>query len=92
MQHGRRSDRLSRRLVFTVTDHSDPQRPIRAVVVKLVISAELTADFAQMIAADRPRARAPPSVAFPSTPSRIESELLARRFTPSASQKASGTP
>jgi hypothetical protein len=49
-----------RRLVFTVTDHSDPRGPFRAVVAKLVIPAELMAEIAQMIAADRPE----PGAAF----------------------------
>jgi len=51
-----RIDRIGscRRLVFTVTDHSDPRGPSRAVVAKLVVPAELMAEIAQMIAADRP--------------------------------------
>jgi hypothetical protein len=40
-----------RRLVFVLNDHSGSGR---AVVAKLVIPAELMADLAQMIAADRP--------------------------------------
>jgi hypothetical protein len=43
-----------RQLVFVVSDRSDPQRPMRAVVAKLVLPAELMAELAQMIAADRP--------------------------------------
>jgi len=42
-----------RRLVFAVTERGDPCRPMRAVVAKLVVPAELLADLAQMIAADR---------------------------------------
>ena len=49
-----------RRLVFAVTDRSDPHRPARAVVAKLIVPAELMADLAQMIAADRPE----PGAAF----------------------------
>jgi hypothetical protein len=49
-----------RRLVFAVTDRSDPYRPGRAVVAKLVVPAEIMAELAQMIAADRPE----PSAAF----------------------------
>ena len=40
-----------RRLVFVVNDHSSSGR---AIVAKLVIPAEVMADLAQMIAADRP--------------------------------------
>jgi hypothetical protein len=43
-----------RRLVFAVNDHGDPGRPMRAIVAKLIVPAELMADLAQMIAADRP--------------------------------------
>ena len=43
-----------RRLVLVVTDHSAGERPVRAVVAKLVFPAEAMADLAQMIAADRP--------------------------------------
>jgi hypothetical protein len=43
-----------RRLVFTVTDRSAPGSLARAVVAKLVVPAELMAELAQMIAADRP--------------------------------------
>jgi hypothetical protein len=43
-----------RRLVFFVNDRGDSQRPMRAVVAKLVVPAEVMADLAQMIAADRP--------------------------------------
>jgi hypothetical protein len=43
-----------RRLVFTVTDHSALGSLSRAVVAKLVVPAELMAELAQMIAADRP--------------------------------------
>ncbi|WP_154073524.1 hypothetical protein [Bradyrhizobium erythrophlei] len=39
---------------FRRTDHGMPGRPARAVVAKLVVSAELMAELAQMIAADRP--------------------------------------
>jgi hypothetical protein len=37
-----RIDRIGscRRLVFTVTDHSDPRGPSRAVVAKLVVPAD----------------------------------------------------
>jgi hypothetical protein len=42
-----------RRLVFTVTDHSAPGSLSRAVVAKLVVPAELMAEIAQMIVADR---------------------------------------
>jgi hypothetical protein len=51
-----RIDRVGscRRLVFAVTDHGAPGRPARAVVAKLVVPAELMAELAQMIAADRP--------------------------------------
>jgi hypothetical protein len=42
-----------RRLVFTVIDQSAPRRS-RAVVAKLVVPAEVMAELAQMIAADRP--------------------------------------
>ena len=51
---------MPRRLVFAVTDHGDPRRPMRAVVAKLVVPAELMAELAQMIAADRPE----PGAAF----------------------------
>jgi hypothetical protein len=54
-----------RRLVFVVNDHGDPSRTMKAVVAKLVVPAELMAEIAQMIAADRPEPR---SLAFPSTP------------------------
>ena len=53
-----------RRLVFAVTDHSAPGRPARAVVAKLVVPAELMAELAQMIAADRPE----PGAAFARLP------------------------
>jgi hypothetical protein len=43
-----------RRLVFTVADPGMPGRPVRAIVAKLVVQAELMAELAQMIAADRP--------------------------------------
>ena len=61
-----RIDRIGscRRLVFTVTDHSDPRGPSRAVVAKLVVPAELMAELAQMIAADRPE----PGAAFARLP------------------------
>jgi hypothetical protein len=51
-----RIDRVGscRRLVFAVTDHGMPGRPARAVVAKLVVPAEIMAELAQMIAADRP--------------------------------------
>jgi hypothetical protein len=52
-----------RRLVFAVTDHSAPGG-LRAVVAKLVIPAELMAEIAQMIAADRPE----PGAAFARLP------------------------
>jgi hypothetical protein len=53
-----------RRLVFTVTDHSAPGGLSRAVVAKLVVPAELMAELAQMIAADRPE----PGTAFARLP------------------------
>ena len=53
-----------RRLVFAVTDRGDPQRPVRAVVAKLVIPAEQMAELAHMIAADRPE----PGAAFVGLP------------------------
>jgi hypothetical protein len=53
-----------RRLVFAVTDHGMPGRPARAVVAKLVVPAELMAEHAQMIAADRPE----PGAAFAHLP------------------------
>src|ERR1700738_2098306 len=53
-----------RRLVFAVTDHGMPGRPARAVVAKLVVPAELMAELAQMIAADRPE----PGAAFARLP------------------------
>jgi hypothetical protein len=53
-----------RRLVFVVNDHGDPRRPMRAVVAKLVLPAELMAELAQMIAADRPE----PGAAFARLP------------------------
>ena len=49
-----------RRLVFVVNGRGDPGRPMRAVVAKLVVPAELMAELAQMIAADRPE----PGAAF----------------------------
>ena len=52
-----------RRLVFAVTDHSAPGG-LRAVVAKLVVPAELMAEIAQMIAADRPE----PGAAFARLP------------------------
>jgi hypothetical protein len=54
----------ARRLVFAVTDHGMPGRPARAVVAKLVVPAELMAELAQMIAADRPE----PGAAFARLP------------------------
>jgi hypothetical protein len=53
-----------RRLIFAVTDHGDPGRPMRAVVAKLIVPAELMAELAQMIAADRPE----PGAAFARLP------------------------
>jgi len=53
-----------RRLVFVVNDRGDPGRPMRAVVAKLVLPAELMAEIAQMIAADRPE----PGAAFACLP------------------------
>jgi hypothetical protein len=50
-------------LVFAVTDQSAP-RPMRAVVAKLVVPAELMAELAQMLAADRPE----PGTAFARLP------------------------
>jgi hypothetical protein len=44
------------RLVFVVSDPSNPSQ--RAVVAKLVFPAEVMADLAQMIAADRPESGA----------------------------------
>jgi hypothetical protein len=41
-----------RRLVFVVTDNSDPERSMRAVVAKLVLPAEQMAELAQAIVAD----------------------------------------
>jgi len=51
-----RVDRIGscRRLVFVVNDRGDPGNAARAIVAKLVIPAELMADLAQVIAADRP--------------------------------------
>jgi hypothetical protein len=43
-----------RRLVFAVSDRNCPHGPTRAIVAKLVVPAELMAEIAQMIAADRP--------------------------------------
>jgi hypothetical protein len=48
-----------RRLVFVVTDQGGPHS-MRAVVAKLVVPAEVMADLAQAIAADRPE----PGTAF----------------------------
>ena len=53
-----------RRLVFIVNDHGDPARPMKAVVAKLIVPAELMAELAQMIAADRPE----PGTAFARLP------------------------
>jgi hypothetical protein len=53
-----------RRLVFVVSDRNCPDRPMRAVVAKLVLPAELMAEIAQMIAADRPE----PGTAFARLP------------------------
>jgi hypothetical protein len=53
-----------RRLVFAVNDHGAHGRPARAVVAKLVVPAELMAEIAQMIAADRPE----PGAAFARLP------------------------
>jgi hypothetical protein len=53
-----------RRLIFTVTDHGVPGSLSRAVVAKLVVPAELMAELAQMIAADRPE----PGAAFARLP------------------------
>ena len=47
-----------RRLVFVVNDRSDPGRPMRAVVAKLVLPADLMAEVAQMSAAVGPEADA----------------------------------
>jgi hypothetical protein len=54
----------NRRLVFTVTDPSNPGGLSRVVAAKLVIPAELMAEIAQMIAADRPE----PGTAFARLP------------------------
>ena len=48
----------------TVSDRSDPRSHMRAVVAKLVVPAELMAEIAQMIAADRPE----PGAAFARLP------------------------
>jgi hypothetical protein len=53
-----------RRLVFAVTDRGEPRSPIRTVVAKLVVPAEMMAELAQMIAADRPE----PGTAFARLP------------------------
>lgn len=53
-----------RRLVFAVADNNSPGGPMRAVVAKLVVPAELMAELAQMIAADRPE----PDAAFARLP------------------------
>jgi len=51
-----------RRLVFVVSDRDNPAQ--HAVVAKLIIPAEMMADLAQMIAADRPE----PGAAFARLP------------------------
>ena len=51
-----------RRLVFAVSDRDNPSQ--RCVVAKLVFPAEVMADLAQMIAADRPE----PGAAFARLP------------------------
>jgi hypothetical protein len=51
-----RIDRIGscRRLVFVVNDRNDhPGGTMRAIVAKLIVPAELMADLAQVIAADR---------------------------------------
>jgi hypothetical protein len=53
-----------RRLVFVVSDPSACGGPARAVVPKVVVPAELMAELAQMIAADRPE----PGTAFARLP------------------------
>jgi hypothetical protein len=53
-----------RRLVFTVSDPNASGGPARAVVAKLIVPAEMMADLAQMIAADRPE----PGTAFARLP------------------------
>jgi hypothetical protein len=53
-----------RRLVFSVSDPHAVGGPARNVVAKLVVPAELMADLAQMIAADRPE----PGAAFARLP------------------------
>jgi hypothetical protein len=53
-----------RRLVFVVSDPHAVGGPARNVVAKLVVPAELMADLAQMIAADRPE----PGAAFARLP------------------------
>ena len=52
-----------RRLVFAVSDRCGSER-VHAVVAKLIIPAEMMADLAQMIAADRPE----PGAAFARLP------------------------
>ena len=54
-----------RRLVFAVSENNAcPGGPARAVVAKLIVPAELMAEIAQMIAADRPE----PGTAFARLP------------------------
>jgi hypothetical protein len=53
-----------RRLVFAVSEPHAPCGPARAVVAKLIVPAELMAELAQMIAADRPE----PGTAFARLP------------------------
>jgi hypothetical protein len=53
-----------RRLVFAVSEPHAPGGPVRAVVAKLIVQAELMAELAQMIAADRPE----PGTAFARLP------------------------
>lgn len=53
-----------RRPVFAVSDPHAPCGPAHAVVAKLIVPAELMAELAQMIAADRPE----PGAAFARLP------------------------
>jgi hypothetical protein len=53
-----------RRLVFAVSEPHAPGGPARAVVAKLIVPAELMAEIARMIAADRPE----PGTAFARLP------------------------
>jgi hypothetical protein len=57
-----------------VNDDGDPGRPMRAVVAKLIVPAELMAELAQMIAADRSE----PGAAF----ARLPVDAVAHRGEP----------